>query len=44
MANFYGITWERTGDSRWYIKHIDIPITPEEMIAWIKALDLELLG
>lgn len=39
MGIFRNIILERTGDSRWYIKHTDLFATPEELSAWIKAIE-----
>jgi hypothetical protein len=38
MASFHNIILERAGDSRWYIKHTDISITLEQMIAFAKTV------
>ena len=32
------VTFERTGDSNWYIKHTCLNDTPEHMAAWVKSL------
>lgn len=29
---------ERTGDSKWYIKHTNFNDTPERAAAWVKSL------
>ena len=44
MAIFHNIILERTGDSRWYIKHTGVSISFEQVTALINALDLEILG
>lgn len=38
MVNQCTVAWERTGDSRWYIKHTNLSGTPDELGTWLKAL------
>ena len=44
MAILHNIILERTGDSRYYIKHTGVSISFEQVITLINELDLEILG
>lgn len=36
--------FERTGDSKWYIKHTNFNDTPERVAAWVKSLKCDSNG
>jgi hypothetical protein len=38
MGIYHNIIWERTGDSRWYIKHTDMSATSEEFECVMRSL------